>query len=182
MTFQPSVELVCFGDSITQKFEWADALPEVQVANRGIGSDTIKGMLARIDSVAALSPRVISLMAGINDLVSRSPDETIVTYRALLTALRQQLPDAQIIVTSVLPVSESHVIPAENIIALNNMLKPLCEEFGITYLDLFREFADESGNLLPKYDLDSVHLTTQGYQLWLSKLSPVLTDSLNLQK
>lgn len=182
MTFQPSVELVCFGDSITRKFEWADALPEIQVANRGIGSDTIEGMLARIDSVAALSPRVISLMAGINDLVSRTPDETIVTYRALLTALRQQLPDAQIIVTSVLPVSESHVIPAENIIALNNMLKPLCEEFGITYLDLFREFADEAGNLRPEYDLDSIHLTVQGYSLWLSKLSPALTASLKQQK
>lgn len=175
MTFQPSVDLVCFGDSITQKFEWADALPGIRVANRGIGSDTTEGMLARIDSVAALSPRVISLMAGINDLLSNTPDETIVTYRALLTALRQQLPDTQIIVTSVLPVSESHSIPAENIVALNNLLKPLCEEFGITYLDLFNEFADEFGNLLPVYDLDGVHLTVQGYLLWLSKLSPVFT-------
>lgn len=181
MTFQPSVELVCFGDSITQKFEWADALPGIRVANRGIGSDTTKGMLARVDSVAALSPRVISLMAGINDLVSRTPDETIVSYRALLTALRQQLPDTQIIVTSVLPVSESHVIPAENIIALNTMLKPLCAEFGIIYLDLFSEFADEAGNLRPEYDLDTVHLTAEGYSLWLSKLAPALAASLNLQ-
>ena len=174
MTFQPTVDLVCLGDSITQKFEWSDAFPGIQVANRGISSDTTLGMLSRVDSVVALSPRYISLMAGINDLLSCTPEETIVNYRTLLTALRQHLPNTQIIVTSVLPVSKSHSIPAENIIALNGMLKQLCEEFGITYLDLFEEFADEIHNLKPEYAIDLVHLSPQGYALWLSYLIPAL--------
>lgn len=179
MTFHFPADLVFFGDSITQKFEWSDAFPKWRVANRGIGSDTTAGMTARLDSIVALSPRAISLMAGINDLVSHTPEETIESYRILLTALHNQLPDTQVIVTSVLPTSESHVVASVNIISLNTMLKRLCQELDVYYLDVFHDFADDKGNLRPEFDLDGIHLTVQGYLLWLSYLSPELERVIN---
>ena len=171
------VDLCCLGDSITQKFEWQDAFPGWRVANRGIGSDTTAGILARLDSVVKLEPKVISLMAGINDIAGeRTPDEIEATYRAILDELHQQLPDTKIIVSSVLPVTSAHPIQAEDILAVNERLETLCKEEGIPYLDMFSAFSDEENDLRPEYALDKVHLNPQGYALWLSYLVDALTN------
>lgn len=168
------VDLVCLGDSITQKFEWQDAFPDLRVANRGIGSDTTEGMLARLDSVKAIQPSVISLMAGINDLLSRSPEDVAASYAFLLDALAEELPDAVVIVSSVLPVAAAHPIDNQNVRSLNAALEALCQERGLCYLDFYGEFAGDDGCLRPEYALDSVHLTPSGYALWLSYLVPAV--------
>lgn len=179
MAFQPEdIDIVCLGDSITQKLGWQDVLPCWRVANRGIGSDTTAGMTARIDSVKALDPAVVSLMAGVNDLGDKSPEETAESYAVLLDTLAQELPDTSIIVTSVLPVATSHPLDNQNVRALNQDLAVLCQERGLRFLDLYEEFAGENGDLSPKYNLDGVHLTPEGYRLWLSHLVPALTEVL----
>ena len=63
--------MVFLGDSITQKIEWADFFPGLTVANRGIGYDTTGGALARLDSVIALKPSIVSCMLGINDIAQQ---------------------------------------------------------------------------------------------------------------
>lgn len=171
------VDLCCLGDSITQKFEWQDALPGLRAANRGIGSDTTEGIRARLDSVKLLQPSMISLMAGINDLVQRGPEEVTASYALLLDALAKELPDATVIVNSVLPVSDSHPIDNQNVRALNAAIEALCQERGLRYLDLYDGFAGEDGCLKNSLTTDGVHLTPAGYALWLSKLAPAL-DSL----
>ena len=172
-----TVDLVCLGDSITQRFEWADAIPDRRVANRGIGSDTTDGMLARMDSVIKLEPEMISIMAGINDIsLKRTADEIEASYRDILDTLEQELPETKIIVSSVLPVTEAHPIQSEDILEVNRRIKLLCEEKSVTYLDLFDAFADENQNLKAEYAVDTVHLTPQGYALWLSYLCPVLVE------
>lgn len=169
------VELCCLGDSITQKFEWQDAFPDRRVANRGIGSDTTEGILARLDSVIALEPAYISLLAGANDLATgRTPDEIAVTYRQILEQLRSQLPGTKIVVSSMFPVAEAHPLQPEDILAVNEQLSALCEELDITFLDMFQAFSDESGHLRPEYALDNIHLSPAGFALWLSYLTPAL--------
>lgn len=175
MVFQPEdVDLVCLGDSITQKFEWQDVFPGWKVANRGIGSDTTEGILARLDSVSALDPTIISLMVGINDLGSSTPEETAVSYAALLDALAVKLPNAVVVVSGLLPVAEAHPINNQNVQALNTALKELCRERSLTFLDLYEAFAGKEGNLRPEYALDNVHLSAEGYRMWLSYLIPAL--------
>lgn len=168
-------ELVCLGDSITQKLEWQDALPQYEVKNRGIGSDTTLGVLARLDSIVLLQPQTISLMVGINDLAQNHSMASIEhTYGTLLDNLHELMPEARIIVTSVLPVAKSHTIQPQDIVALNGRIEALCRERGIVYLDLFSDFADENGHLKDEYALDSVHLTAQGYTMWLKHLKKAL--------
>ena len=177
-----TVDLVCLGDSITQRFEWGDAIADRRVANRGIGSDTTDGMLARLDSIIRLKPKVISIMAGINDLsLKRTPDEIEASYRAILDTLAQMLPDTKVIVSSVLPVKESEPIPVGDILDINHRIKLLCDEKSIPYLDMFDAFADKNQNLKPEYAVDTVHLSPQGYALWLSYLIPALY-SIDLNK
>lgn len=180
MNFQPgTVDLVCLGDSITQKFEWQDAFPNWRVANRGIGSDTTAGITARLDSVKALNPTAISLMAGSNDLGSRTPEEAAASYAALLDALARELPECTVIVSGVLPVREDHPLDNQKVRTLNEALTRLCQERGLCFLDLYGEFAGEDGNLRPEYALDMVHLSVEGYRVWLSYLVPALEEALN---
>ena len=116
-------------------------------------------------------------MAGINDIaLKRTPDEIEATYRAILDTLAQEIPDTKIIVSSILPVTSSHAIQPEEILAVNHRLELLCEEKRIPYLNLFSAFADENNYLKLEYALDNVHLTPQGYALWLSYLCPALAQ------
>ena len=174
-----TVDVVFLGDSITQKIEWADFFPGLTVANRGIGSDTTRGVLARLDSVIALKPSVVSCMLGINDIAQRYTTEEIVqSYQKIFTQLRKELPEVQIVVNSVLPVTKDHMIQNESVIALNQALSSLCEEENVTYLDVYYRFIDEEGDLRPEYALDTVHLTVQGYAKWFEALVPVIYDAL----
>lgn len=173
-------DLCCLGDSITQLFEWQDAFPGLRVTNRGIGSDTTAGILARLDSVAAAKPRAVSIMAGANDLVEEgwTPEGVAENFRAILTGLRERLPGAALIVNSMLPTAASHPNRPEDIRAVNRELEALCQELGAVYLDLFQDFADENGDLRPEYNRDGIHLTPAGYGLWLSRLAPALAEAL----
>ena len=53
----------------------------------------------------------------------------------------------------------------------DDLLKALCEERGLYYLDLNAEFSDENGYLLTDYaQPDGIHLTVSGYNKWVSYL------------
>lgn len=115
------VDLCCFGDSITQLFEWQDAFPGLLVSNRGIGNDTTEGMLARLDSIVATKARVISIMAGANDMGQDgwTPEGIAENVRAMLEELRVLLPDAKFIINSMLPTSAEHPNRPEDMQAVN---------------------------------------------------------------
>lgn len=104
------VDLCCLGDSITQQFEWQDAFPGLRAANRGIGSDTTSGILARLDSVAATEPKVLSLMAGANDMGEEGwmPEGIASNFRMILEELHTRLPETKFLVNSMLPTSAAH--------------------------------------------------------------------------
>ncbi len=57
-TFTPEVDVVLFGDSITEWGPWQDVFTDITHVNRGIAGDT----------TIAVKPKLISIMAGINDL------------------------------------------------------------------------------------------------------------------
>ena len=59
--------VVFLGDSITEGGVWDEWFRELLTLNRGIGGDTVGGVLDRLDS-ALYEPRAISLLIGTNDL------------------------------------------------------------------------------------------------------------------
>ena len=169
------VDVVFLGDSITQHVEWNEVFPSLRVANRGIGSDTTEGALARLDSVIALSPKIVSCMLGINDIsAGRTTEEIADTYAQLLETLHSALPDTKVVVTSVLPVTASHPIDNADVVALNEALREVCDLDYVDFLDVYERFTDEDGNLKAEYAYDSVHPNPTGYTQWLIHLAPEL--------
>ena len=63
--------VVFLGDSITQGWgaKFRDQFPGMKLANRGIGGDTTRGMLIRLqEDVLSLTPSAIVILAGTNDI------------------------------------------------------------------------------------------------------------------
>ncbi len=58
---KPRNRIVFAGDSLTQGCEWSEFYPGA--LNRGIGGDTIAGLLKRVGSITELNPRAVFLVA-----------------------------------------------------------------------------------------------------------------------
>lgn len=171
-------EIVFLGNSITDGAEWFELLGNKRCRNRGISGDVTEGILLRLDAVTKLHPSGIFILIGINDL-SRdiTVDEITANYRKILEQIRKETPRTRVYVQSVMPVNPAGGNKrlegkTPQIIELNNRLKTLAPEYGYNYIDLFTPLAD-GNNLLPKkYSLDGLHLSYEGYRVWVETIRP----------
>jgi hypothetical protein len=60
--------IIFLGDSITEKMDWQELFSSNNIINRGICSDTISGVINRLDSILQVKPSKVFLMIGINDM------------------------------------------------------------------------------------------------------------------
>ena len=165
-----SCDVCLAGDSLTMYGLWSEFWPDLEVVNRGIGSDYSEGLLARVDTIVTCSPKKVFIMIGTND-VSRGErrNETVANVRMALQKISQELPDAEIYLQSVLPRTSKYAAEIE---ALNADYASLCEELvfrgaNVTWIDLYPLFSEEDG--APISDLfakDGYHMSGKGYQLW----------------
>ena len=68
---QNNYDVVFIGDSITDNADWYDIFPNLTIANRSIGSDTIAGILNRMDTIINTKMEKAFIMIGINDIDRR---------------------------------------------------------------------------------------------------------------
>lgn len=163
---------VTIGDSLSMWMP-TEALPSGQLwLNQGISGDTTTGVLHRLDSLRHARPSQIYVMAGINDLRKGATDYQILTnLRLIMQQLRQDHPQAHILVQSILPTAIG--IPNDRIRRLNVALATMAQEEGTEYLDLYSHFADARGEMRPELTTDGLHLSAMGYNVWQSVLREV---------
>jgi len=168
--FGHEADVVMVGDSLTDGAEWREMFPEQLVVNRGIDSDTTEGVLARLDDILMLKPKVVFLMIGINDFgdESRSVDAVFTTYKSIVSRLERS--GTQVVVQSTLPCNEakgawkSCSLINQSIRQLNTRLATVASR-RVSYVDLVPVLA-ASGGLRDELTFDGVHLNGQGYRLW----------------
>ncbi|WP_066038557.1 GDSL-type esterase/lipase family protein [Herbiconiux solani] len=170
MTGKPKTVFV--GDSLTEGGRWQEWFPELEAFNLGVGGDTTDGLIERIDEVAALDPDTIVLLIGTNDVANRRAVEHVVRgIETVLVNLRSAMPDARILVQSVLPRGAEY---AEFVKEINRHVWQFAATVRAHYLDLWPVMAREDGELRPEYTEDRLHLNEAGYEAWLSELVPAL--------
>ncbi|MBM4267923.1 MAG: sialate O-acetylesterase [Deltaproteobacteria bacterium] len=163
-------EVVFLGDSITQGGNWNELFPGVPVRNRGIGGDTTRDVLARLDQVVEGKPAQVFLLIGTNDLERGVPIATILQNEDLiLTRLREGSPGTQVLLQSVLPRAASWRPQVEE---LNAGLAVLAEKHGATWIDLYGSFLDADGSIRNDDANDELHLLGPGYTRWRDILMP----------
>lgn len=163
---------VFVGDSLTEGGRWQEWFPEVEAVNLGVGGDTTEGLIERIDEVSLEDPDTVVLLIGTNDVANRRAVEHVVrNIETILVSIRQALPDARILVQSVLPRGREY---AEFVKEINRHVWQFAATVRAHYLDLWPVMAEEDGELNPAYTEDRLHLNEEGYQAWLSELVPAL--------
>lgn len=170
-------EIVFLGNSITEGGRWQELIHKKHVINRGISGDVTYGILARIDEVLASKPAKIFLLCGVNDMKRGTPNTVILAnFKRIIKEVRVQSPRTELFIQSLLPVNEemlpSSYVNVRNtkINDLNNNLKMLCGQEGVTYLDLHPAFADQQGSLRKELSIDGLHLRQASYILWANYL------------
>jgi lysophospholipase L1-like esterase len=138
--------------------------------NQSISGETTAQMLGRLHYFANTRPDTIHVMAGINDLKNGATDAEVTrNLHQMLTQLRQQHPQAKLIVHSILPTRWGN-LPSDRIARVNHHLAYLARQQGATFVDLQPSFADAQGQLRRELTTDGLHLSPQGYETWQATL------------
>ena len=170
--------VVFFGDSITQGWgtDFKKAFEGMKLANRGIGGDTTRGMLLRLqDDVLSLRPKAVVLLMGTNDIEVEVPVDAIGrNFRKIVAALKAHDPKMPVIVCRIFPSSATKKRPKETILAVNELFADAVKgDPQFTVLDTYALFANAEGDALPALFPDQLHLNAAGYAKWASALRPV---------
>lgn len=174
IAFAKPVDMVMYGDSITEWGPWHDGIQGVTLANRGLSGDTTDGMKYRIESTTVCQPKLICMMAGINDLSQGySVDEIMENYSQMLNYWHQR--DIEVWVQSTLFVGQRLNELNPLVAQLNQGLIKLCNNTGAKYIDLNAVICPE-GFLPLTCSADDLHLNSYAYGKWLSLLTPMLDD------
>ncbi len=168
------IDIVFLGDSLTDFYNVKEYFPSYKVLNRGIAGDTTDGLLKRLEvSVYKVKPKVATLLIGINNITTMFRD-----YEDILKALKENIPDAKIVVISLLPTNKACAGYNELIAESNKNVKTLAEKYDCVYADLHALLTDaETGMAKDEYTVDDgLHISVAGYEVITEYLSGIFSN------
>lgn len=130
------------------------------------------------EAVQAKDYKKIYVMFGVNELAIEDDDAFVLAYTQLIGSLRELCPDAVIYIQALIPLNdaEAHVtnpnplVSNQQILVYNDLLRQVAEETQVPYLNVWEEFADETGQLPAEDTHDGIHLSREGYGRWYQYL------------
>jgi len=169
--------VVFLGDSITQGWNsLANAFPNINVANRGIGGDTTRGVLYRLkDDVLNLDPKAIVLLIGTNDVgLGAKPKEVADNIETILQEIKKFNPHLPVIVCEVMPSSEKMQRPPTTIEKVNALVATeIRDDPQFILCDTWSIYADKDGDCPQDEFPDLLHPNALGYDKWAAELRPI---------
>jgi lysophospholipase L1-like esterase len=170
--------VVFLGDSITQGWgaNFRDKFAGMKLANRGIGGDTTRGMLIRLqEDVLSLNPSAIVLLLGTNDVEVQIDAGAIGrNFEKILAAIKQHNPKTPVVLCRVFPSSVEMKRPKEILQHVNSLYDAAVKgDSQVTVVDTWTLFADKTGDANPKWFRDRLHLNAEGYDRWAAALQPI---------
>ena len=160
---------VLVGDSVATGFLDYEILDATSiVALRGLRTDTAE---PEIEKALALTPKVLFLSIGLNDLEYCRGDSAlfIQRYEERLTEIQEKAPDLPIYINGILPVLPEAVEKKpvlQDVDAFNQALQDMCKKWKLTYIDNSEMLAGHED----WYQKDAVHLKSTPYPLWLERM------------
>lgn len=167
--------IVFIGDSHTDMFALDEYFPDKKILNRGIGGDTVGGVLLRMGEVIGKKPKKVFVQIGTNDMGSYRVDMMRAkrNYVGLLRQLVGSVGNSNVYVQNILPTSLDYEY-RERTREFNNFLREECIRDNIKMIDLYSRF-QKGDSLNPLYDSgDKIHLNGDGYILWSEIIKPYL--------
>jgi lysophospholipase L1-like esterase len=164
--FTPTDPILLIGDSIVSFFPVSEYLPGKNLSTWGIYGAKIETLTERSRDIVPLRPAKIIVCIGINNLqVQNSVKDIAVLYETLIVRLRSEIPNAKLVIHSILPCNDEY-ISKEYHAAANEAIRKRAVQHGLPFLGTPPEFYDAKGNIRPELFDGSAHLAPAGFQVW----------------
>jgi len=183
--------VVFMGNSITEG--WLKTRPTFfagkPYVNRGISGQTTPQMLVRFrPDVINLKPAVVVILAGTNDIAGNTGPSSLEMIKDNIVSMAEiaKANGIKVILSSVLPVYDypwkQGLNPAENIIALNVMLKEYATLNKLDYVDYWTPMADARKGLKIELGEDGVHPNETGYLIMEPLVEKAIAKALKIKQ
>ncbi len=184
-------DILFYGDSITDLWN-VEADPQgnpggkrvldkyfgdVKVANFGVSGDTTQGILWGLQNGEGQGhkPMAVMLMIGTNNTGGASGPEIAEGIGAIVLELRQDFPDAKILLLAIFPrgagPTDANRLKVEE---ANRIIARLDDQQHVFFMNINSKFLDEKGGLIGFRPGDNLHPVEQGYEIWASAVAPTL--------
>lgn len=179
-------DVIFLGDSRTEGFSLYSGLKEGKyfysvgatvesVFSKNVWTLEDGSKVPLLDAMAKESCGKIYVMLGVNELGWVKVETFQNQYAKVIDRLREDHPDAQIVLQSILPVSAKQdakktYVNNQRIQTYNEAIMALAEEKDCAYVNVAEAVTGEDGCLRPELTFDGVHLNTQGCRIWLDYL------------
>jgi acyl-CoA thioesterase-1 len=181
--------VIFFGDSITDAWKLDTYFPSKGYINRGIGGQTTPQMLIRFrQDVIDLSPKVVVILAGTNDIAGNTGPMTVEQIEANYASLAELAREHSIraIFSSITPIH--NYVPQrqtmflqrspEKILELNRWLHSYCDQNKLIYLDYYSAMVDDRGLMKEGLADDGLHPNDAGYRVMAPLAETAITKAL----
>jgi len=174
---QGNIDLLLHGDSITDWWVQGDAnkamfdkyFADIRTANFAISGDTTQGVLWGLKNGEGqgFQPKAVMLMIGTNNNGANTAPEIAEGIGAVVLELRQNFPDAKILLLAVFPRSIPGDPIRDKIAEVNRTIAKLDDQKHVFYMDIGPLFLDDKGFFLPEtFRPDNLHPLAKGYDIW----------------
>ena len=167
-------DYVLLGDSRAVGFWYRNFLDKGRVL--ADGGHTIRNLAGYVDTIVQMNPSQIFLCYGLNDSSIGywdTADEYVTEYMQIVNEIREKLPDATIVVSSILPAKDPAFQKSAKWRAIpewSAALEEACKENGILFANC-DYLAVSYPNL---WDPDGIHFRKEFYPYWASCLIATL--------
>lgn len=162
-------DIVFLGNSLTEKGgDWRLRFNMPTVKNRGIAGDVTFGVLQRLNEIWYYKPTAVFILIGINDMFNDSLSAKYIADNniKIAAAIRKESPHTKLYIQTILPTSNKRLIT--KIKAVNDQLKNNAGFKTYSLIDLHSFFSDENDLIKKELTDDGVHLTEEGYNVWVN--------------
>lgn len=163
-------DYVVMGDSRAVGFWYRKFLDKGRVL--ADGGHTIRNIEKQMDTLVSLNPSTIYLCYGLNDISIGywdTKEAYVAEYIQIVEQIRNRLPDATIVVSSILPARDpafDRSAKWRNIPEWSEALETACKRNGIVFAN-----CDDLAEDYPKlWDPDGIHFRKEFYPYWASNL------------
>jgi lysophospholipase L1-like esterase len=148
-----------------------------RVVNLGYGWDRTENVLWRLrhGEFEQVSPKVVVLMIGTNNIPLNTPDEIAAGIAAICDEIHLRSPSSRILLLGILPRGQHPDASRASIEAVNQRIAAFEGRGGVvTYLDIGGKFLAADRSISKDIMYDFLHPTAAGYDIWTAAMEPTL--------
>jgi len=155
----------------------ASDFPAHHVVNRGFGGSQIADSVRYAERILMPhKPPLVVMYAGSNDIDAGKPPATVAAdFTAFAAKVWEQSSATAIAFISIAP-NPARWVQVDRVRAANRLIAAYCAtDKRLTFIDVFPKMLGDDGRPRPElYQPDGLHMTRQGYLIWIPLVRGVL--------